>query len=430
MVPGEGQIAGVRNPPRFLLVDNGSNANRGCEAILRGTVAILKREFGEGIRITNACLGSEAEVTHQNATEADPCITHVSLMPRYRRWSRNWVRRRLCALVQGKAPKYLAIDALVPGACLALALGGDNYSLDYGRPELYLSLGCRIVRRSLPLVLWGASVGPFEADPEFAPLMLDHLRTLAAITVRESVSLEYLRRNGLSANVHRVADPAFAMEPREPAATALGFEMPGGAVGINLSALMARHVTGGDMESWIGLCVSMVTSLAEKTDRAIVLIPHVASPDESNDDYLLARRVATQLDRNRGSRIFCADRALSAAETKWVISRCCVFAGMRTHSTIAAFSTGVPTLSFAYSVKARGLNQDIFGSLDYCLEPDDIRPDAVTAHVLRLLDHEAAIRAHLNARVPQLVEAAYAAGPILREILRNAGAEAALGKAP
>ena len=147
MVPGEGQIAGVRNPPRFLLVDNGSNANRGCEAILRGTVAILKREFGEGIRITNACLGSEAEVTHQNATEADPCITHVSLMPRYRRWSRNWVRRRLCALVQGKAPKYLAIDALVPGACLALALGGDNYSLDYGRPELYLSLGCRIVRR-------------------------------------------------------------------------------------------------------------------------------------------------------------------------------------------------------------------------------------------------------------------------------------------
>ncbi len=427
MAPGDGQIAGLGSPPRFLLVGNAPHLNRGCEAILRGTVAILRREFGPESRFTNVTRASLALTSEQSRRERDQAVCHLSLHRRFSKWGPVAWRSRLRRRILGTEPvPYPVWEQELETAWAALELGGDNYTLDYWRPDQFLELDRRILRRAVPLVLWGASVGPFEADPEFAPRMFDHLRTLAGITVRESVSLEYLRRHGVSSNVHRVADPAFAMEPREPAATALGFEMPDGGVGVNLSALMARYVTGGDMANWIGLCVRIVTSLAEKTDRAIVLVPHVAAVDESDDDYILARRVAEQIDRNWAGRIFCVGPELSAAETKWVISRCSVFAGMRTHSTIAAFSTGVPTLSFAYSVKARGLNKDIFGSLDYCLEPGDVRPDAVSAHVLRLLEQEAAIRAHLNARVPQLVEAAYAAGPILREIIRNAGAEAAL----
>ena len=47
---------------------------------------------------------------------------------------------------------------------------------------------------------------------------------------------------------------------------------------------------------------------------------------------------------------------------KGYISRCELFIGARTHATIAAYSTGVPTLVLGYSVKARGIAKDLFGT--------------------------------------------------------------------
>ena len=49
-------------------------------------------------------------------------------------------------------------------------------------------------------------------------------------------------------------------------------------------------------------------------------------------------------------------------ELKGIISRCRFFIGARTHATIAAYSTGVPTLVVGYSVKARGIARDLFGT--------------------------------------------------------------------
>jgi colanic acid/amylovoran biosynthesis protein len=53
------------------------------------------------------------------------------------------------------------------------------------------------------------------------------------------------------------------------------------------------------------------------------------------------------------------------------------FAGARTHATLASISTYVPTLSFAYSLKAVGINRDIFGHESYCLSPNDLNPSVV-----------------------------------------------------
>ena len=38
-----------------------------------------------------------------------------------------------------------------------------------------------------------------------------------------------------------------------------------------------------------------------------------------------------------------------------------MFVGCRTHSTIAAYSTCVPTLVVGYSIKSRGIAKDLFG---------------------------------------------------------------------
>ena len=53
--------------------------------------------------------------------------------------------------------------------------------------------------------------------------------------------------------------------------------------------------------------------------------------------------------------------------------------GARTHSTIAAYSSDVPTLVIGYSVKSRGIATDLFGSYEnYCLPVQELsEPEAL-----------------------------------------------------
>ncbi|MBO5622010.1 MAG: polysaccharide pyruvyl transferase family protein, partial [Butyrivibrio sp.] len=45
------------------------------------------------------------------------------------------------------------------------------------------------------------------------------------------------------------------------------------------------------------------------------------------------------------------------------------FVGARTHSTIAAYSSNVPTLVIGYSVKSRGIATDLFGDYTHYVLP-------------------------------------------------------------
>ena len=203
---------------KFLFVGNGSYQNRGCEAIVRGTMEILRQEFGEHLQVSAGVYDDEAELQNQNANEADPAIQSHSINSVGPRLSLKWwaaqANKRLGAKFE---PQHWGMKFLIQNVRVALEVGGDNYSLDYGRPENFMALDRFLQAQGLPVVLWGASVGPFDKDPEFAPRMFDHLRSLSAIFVRETASLEYLGSNGVSDNVHLVADPAFVMKPLEPA---------------------------------------------------------------------------------------------------------------------------------------------------------------------------------------------------------------------
>jgi polysaccharide pyruvyl transferase WcaK-like protein len=110
----------------------------------------------------------------------------------------------------------------------------------------------------------------------------------------------------------------------------------------------------------------------------------------------------------------------NAAELKWLISRCAIFAGARTHSTIAAISSQVPTLSVSYSLKAKGINRDVYGHLDYCIHVSELTPQSFQEGLQNLLTNEAAIRERFRSRVPELVDQAFGAGTVLQDLLRVA----------
>ena len=67
--------------------------------------------------------------------------------------------------------------------------------------------------------------------------------------------------------------------------------------------------------------------------------------------------------------VLTVDPAYNAGQLKYVISKCRMLVAARTHASIAAYSSGVPALVLGYSVKARGIARDLFGSEDGLVVP-------------------------------------------------------------
>ena len=96
-------------------------------------------------------------------------------------------------------------------------------------------------------------------------------------------------------------------------------------------------------------------------------------------------------------------------QLKYIISKCKMFIGCRTHSTIAAYSTCVPTLVVGYSVKAQGICRDIFGSdKDLLIDARKFENDYdLTNKFIAFKERENELRKHLENVMPDYIKRAY-----------------------
>jgi polysaccharide pyruvyl transferase WcaK-like protein len=236
--------------------------------------------------------------------------------------------------------------------------------------------------------------------------------------VREKESLDYLHANGVRDNVHLMADPAFLMEPEEPTKLDSSLIPRGGTIGINLSPLVGRY-RGGEGEydagAWLNECARLVQTL-DTFGLPVLLVPHVGSTNPADCDFAFLRRVREIVAPNMKSPVSVLPNDLNAAQLKWIISKCEIFAGARTHSTIAALSTGVPTLSIGYSLKARGINRDIYGHQDFCIPVAELKQEVLVERIKHLLDDRHTLRAELMEKLPTIRALAFSAGDKLREM--------------
>jgi len=357
-------------------------------------------------------------VDHGNTPDLppiDPDITQHSIS--VSRWSRTWFMQNTLRVLGIEKTWFPVVGKYIRDVDAVLALGGDNYSMDYGSLRVHLAHIDYAQAKNKPFVIWGGSVGPFDKrGAEYEAYVAGKLRGITAILAREDATVEYLTRIGVSDNVRRVTDPAFVMEPVEPRCEAIPFPIPPEAIGFNFSSLMARYVTDGDVPACIQLVAETVQKLVTEFDRPVILVPH--SQKAPSDDYVFLDQVR-QILATGGAPVYLLPRALNAAEMKWVIGQLSCFAGARMHSTIASFSSAVPTLSFSYSIKSVGLNRDIFGHETYMLSPKDITPEAVIKKIRVLLQDGQDIQHHLKTRLPEVKEQAFKSGIYLEKILRT-----------
>ena len=104
-------------------------------------------------------------------------------------------------------------------------------------------------------------------------------------------------------------------------------------------------------------------------------------------------------------------------ELKGYIAACRFFVGARTHATIAAYSTGVPTLVVGYSVKARGIAKDLFETEEHYVLPVQSlkRSDDLKKEFLWLMENETQIREQLESVMPDYKKRAAEAAVHLTE---------------
>jgi colanic acid/amylovoran biosynthesis protein len=401
----------------FVFAGNHGYANQGCEAIVRGTTKILRTVFNNP-EFYSAYFFQEG--CTDKVDESDKGIKHLPITS-LNRFSEKWFTYQFAKILNPKNKEFISYTYLKPyinEANAVLMLGGDNYSLDYGYPEKYLSLNHYVRAQNIPVILWGTSIGPFSTEPEYEKKVVAELKKVTRIYARESITYRYLKSHGVEENVRLVADPSYFVDP-------ILFELPEkienvisqGCVGLNISPLLCRYLDN-NLESWIVQATEIVTFLTKVLPVPLLLIPHVVSytGNMREDDYIFLNEVFKRVNCTNG-KLFLLEGKLTTAETKWVISRLIAFAGARTHATLAALSTGVPTISIGYSSKSQGINEDIYGHTNWLIKIKELTPDHLVGKIKDLLTSRETIHSDLLVTIQTMRNRALLAGEDLAAVL-------------
>ena len=359
----------------YVMYPHGGSGNHGCEAIVRGTIKLMNG---------NATLYSNC-VEEDKRVELDKiCCIDAAVHP-IKRISIHYLKAFFKTYVGGENNAFdeLVFQHIVKESITAnyfFSIGGDNYC--YGHPLYIYLVNDLLDKAKVKRILWGASVEPDNIDER----MLQDLRGYHKIWARESLTYEALLAKGLT-QTFLLPDPAFVLD-RKDLPLPDGF-VEGNTVGINVSPMIIGYEKSQGMA--LQNYVNLVRYIVDETDMQVALIPHVVW--SHNDD----RKPLSQLYemfKDTGRMVMIEDH--NAEELKGYIARCRFMVVARTHASIAAYSTQVPTLVVGYSVKARGIAKDIFGTEEnYVLPVQSLTHENELVKGFQwMMDHEADIKEH------------------------------------
>lgn len=360
---------------------NGDSYNHGCEAIVRATKKLLKQELTLFSRNsdTDARYGLDQIVSLRKDT-------YVPL-------KKNSLRYLLAAVhFKLTGDEYLqtlyARDGFlgcIRRGDICLSVGGDNYC--YGNQAELAHYNRAIHARGGKTVLWGCSVEPELVKNK---AIARDLAMYDLITARETISYNALK----TVNPHTVlvSDPAFVLD-RVDMPLPDGW-IEGKMIGVNASPLILES---GNSMLILNAYRKLIDRILDTTDCSVALIPHVVAP--GNDDRQVLRLFFDEY-LHTGRVLWVDDHNCEAL--KGFIARCRFFIGARTHATIAAYSSCVPTLVAGYSVKSRGIARDIFGTEEgYVVPVQGMTHDSELADAFEALwGKETQLRQYLENTMP------------------------------
>lgn len=376
----------------MIMYAHGSAYNHGCEAIVRSTVDLLGLEKENTILFSNHIQG---DLDFQ----LDDLVTlrGVHELPENRNSLTGILYRVYAGLHPNHDQAYYRCfgkeqyQYLFNCGDVALSIGGDNYCY----PSALTALDVRnywLNKKGTKTILWGASL----TEELLSNQVLEDLNRYALICVREKLSYDLLKKHGIRTELILAPDPAFALQVQNtPWPDRIEHT---NVVGINISHF-ATEAKG--IENYRNL----IRWILENTDMEIAMIPHVVFPrDPGNNDLLNIHKLLKLLPES--NRIFVVNKAYNCCQLKSLISKCRFFVGARTHATIAAYSTCVPTLVVGYSTKSIGIARDLFGTEEgYVCSVQQMQDENILLQAfIRMYQEEFERRNHLRTCMPEYVQ--------------------------
>lgn len=383
---------------RIGLYGIGGLYNYGCEAIVRGTVRLIRH-----VQPDASISYFTPRFDEDSQQIADLGINVVPMPP---------AKRGFALKVAGKISKVFTVpfdstgesyETILNGCDVLVSIGGDIYTIpEHIRQKKRYPYFNRLIRlgelargRGVREVILGASIGPFGSFNRAVAYYADHLKNCDAIFCRECVTVDYLKSIGISSNVTLMPDPAFFVDnpknlpPYEDARY----------IGINLSPLSLRELHGEVANDSVKELACQIQNIMDETKLPAMLIPHVfASRAEDNDEYFL-RLVLKNLDETHRKRCEVVTPK-SFIDAKCYLARCQVVIAARMHCAVNAICVGVPTILLSYSKKSIGMCELVYGDRGWVVPLGD--GDGLRNAIASLYPKRAEVHAYLENRVKEL----------------------------
>lgn len=384
---------------KVVLCGHSGSNNRGCEAIIRSTVDILKKN------------GMTTEMGSFSKQEDEQVgLDRITNILEYRGYTNRYSLQRLYNGILKKVfknemptEKYVQknIFKSVKNSDCALVVGGDTYC--YGRPLTAYALNRFSEKKGIKTVLWSCSVAKEKITEE----MMEDLNRYSCIFARETITYNNLLQAGVNeSKLCLMSDSAFVL-PVEELDLPEGFE--------NVFAYNPSYTIYKAGKNIIKNRENMIEQVLQNTDLKIAFIPHVYSKDFG--DVVVCRELYDKYKHT--DRVFLFDDIYNCMQLKYIISKCRFLVAERTHASIAGYSTCVPTFVLGYSVKSEGIAKDIFGQAENYVYPvSELNDeDEYFNQIQYMLENEKIIKQRLQEFMPEYINRAWAAGEKLAKII-------------
>lgn len=332
----------------YLLYGHGGSYNHGSEASVKCDIELLRR-VSPGCKITLSSHFPDQDI--QFGVDADEIVGRD---------------------LDGKSNAEIYADTIskITPETICLSVGGDTYC--YPNWQRYATIHKAAKNIGANSILWSCSLEPSMIDED----MFEVLRTHDLIAARESITAYNLKKLGLK-NVALVSDIAFDLKPQKTIIPDHKY------VSINLSPLVIRR-NSMVLEAY----QMLVNEILDKTDYDIAFVPHVEVYVDNDKDAL---------DRLQGdeSRIFRVPTGLCAAQYKYIVGNSDICVASRTHTTIAAWSSIVPTIAIGYSTKAAGISMDLCQE-EYYVSIDTMNCESLCSMFFKILHNIDIVREKLR----------------------------------
>lgn len=266
---------------------------------------------------------------------------------------------RNIAIAQG----FTDFVRLLSGYDAIIQVGGSFFVDLYGVPQFEHAL-CTFMAKK-PLYMIGHSVGPFQ-DPQFNQLANYVFGHCDALILRESVSLDLMKRSGITtAKVEHGVDTAWLVDHKtedfEPGYTVrhwLDVAARQKTVAITLRELAPfDQRLNTTQEAYEKAFAGVVNRIIEEGYQVIALSTCTGIDSYNKDDRMVALSLRQHISDL--SRYHVVMDELNDLEMGKILGACALTVGTRLHSAIISMNFATPAIAINYEHKSAGIMQQL-----------------------------------------------------------------------